>query len=137
MSDTKSPIEEKANDMPLHTTQTPSDDMSDFQVPVIDLNHNESGKIVNPLAGLSRAKLFANVEAFAQEKELTEHTDLLKRGALVAQNGNGFDSIDLLSQDEKEAIHYELTHKWSHPLTLYFTIVTCSIGAAVCTILCV
>lgn len=89
------------------------------------------GKIVNPLSHLSKAELLAQADAFIAEKGLEEHSDVIKRGALVAQSPAAYGSLEELSTEEKDAITYELGHKWSHPFTLYFTIVTCSIGAAV------
>jgi MFS family permease len=71
-----------------------------------------------------------DVEQFAEEKGLQDKVDLIKRGALIAQAPNDFESLDIL-EDEKEALRYEAAHKWSHPMALYFTIITCSIGAAV------
>ncbi|UZJ56265.1 hypothetical protein CBS101457_005585 [Exobasidium rhododendri] len=126
MADLKSHSDEKN----LETNYKTSDTDSDVALPDIDLNHNVEGKIRNPLSGISRAHLFANVEAFAMEKNLTEHTDLLKRGALLAQDPVNYATMDDLREDEKAAIQHENAHKWSHPFTLYATIVTCSIGAA-------
>ena len=71
-----------------------------------------------------------DVELFAEEKGLTEHVDLLKRGALIAQDPGNMENLDLL-EDEKEALRYEADHKWKHPIRLYYTIILCSIGAAV------
>ncbi|KAI1339446.1 sugar transporter-domain-containing protein [Xylariaceae sp. FL0016] len=75
-----------------------------------------------------------DVEAFAQEKNLTEHTALLRKGALVAQNPNDFEDLsgaEALDDAEKLALTNEILHKWRMPWKLYLTIATCSIGAAV------
>lgn len=48
----------------------------------LDLNSNVTALIKNPLAGIPRDKLLLNVEAFAKEKELTEHLPILKKGAV-------------------------------------------------------
>lgn len=48
----------------------------------------------------------------------------------MAQNPKDFEDIDELDENDKETIHYEYTHKWSHPMTLYITIILCSLGAA-------
>lgn len=88
------------------------------------------GKIVNPLAHLSKSQLLSQVEAFAAEKGLESDVDLLKRGALVAQNPADFENIDELSREEKDALQHEVLHKWSHPFLLYLTIFLCSVGAA-------
>lgn len=90
-----------------------------------------AGKVVNPLAHLSKQQLMEQADAFCNEKGLEEHRDLIRRGALVAQNPAAYQVMDELSEEEKNAITHELTHRWSHPWPLYFTIITCSIGAAV------
>jgi len=72
-----------------------------------------------------------DVEVFCNEKGLTERVDLIKRGALVAQNPTGYEHIETLSEPEREALRFEAAHRWRHPLALYFTIIVCSIGAAV------
>lgn len=73
----------------------------------------------------------ADVEDFARQKELDDILPLLKRGALVAQNPTGFEDVPGLEPAEREALRFEVTHKYKHPVALYFTIITCSIGAAV------
>ena len=72
-----------------------------------------------------------DVETFAQEKGLQEYIELLKKGALVAQDPANFENLDVLDDADREALRYEAAHKWKHPLALYFTIIVCSIGAAV------
>ena len=88
-------------------------------------------RIKNPLLGIPRPQLMADVEAFAEEKGMTDIIDLLKRGALVAQDPSTFETVEGLTPDERTALEEEVTHKWRHPLALYVTIITCSIGAAV------
>ncbi|KAG7284012.1 hypothetical protein NEMBOFW57_010370 [Staphylotrichum longicolle] len=100
----------------------------------VDLNQNLEARIKNPLEGIPRDELISRVEVFAQEKGLTEHVALLRRGALVAQDPSSFDEIDgpeALNDDEKAALRTEAEHKWRLPMKLYLTIATCSIGAAV------
>lgn len=72
-----------------------------------------------------------DVEVFCNERGLTERVDLIKRGALVAQKPTDYDHIESLSGEEREALRFEATHRWRHPMALYFTIIVCSIGAAV------
>lgn len=72
-----------------------------------------------------------DVEAFAQENGLIDIIDLLKKGALVAQDPARADEIETLDYEEREALRMERTHKWRHPAALYFTVILCSIGAAV------
>lgn len=61
---------------------------------------------------------------------MTAETELLKKGALVAQNPTAYESLDL-TEDEKAALRIEVTKKWNHPWKLYMTVIVCSIGAAV------
>jgi len=100
----------------------------------VDLNANLEARIKNPLEGIPRDELMSRVHAFAEEKGLTEHIQLLRKGALVAQDPSNYEDIDgpeALLEDEKAAIRKEIEHKWRLPARLYLTIITCSIGAAV------
>lgn len=87
-------------------------------------------KIRNPLHGLSRDQLLTNVENFAREKELTDKLPILRKGAILAQNPHDYEHLDVLDENDKAIIRDEHTNRWSHPLTLYLTIVLCSLGAA-------
>ena len=58
-------------------------------------------------------------------------TDIMIRGALVAKDPPAFESVSGLTELEKEAIRNEVLHKWRQPKSLFFTIILCSIGAAV------
>jgi len=74
------------------------------------------------------------VEEFAQSHDLVSHTDILKKGALVAQDPDNFDDLDeefLLTPEEREHLRNETLKKWKQPKTLYLTVIVCSIGAAV------
>lgn len=88
-------------------------------------------RVSNPLADISYTDLMHDVEVFCNERGLTERVDLIKRGALVAQKPTDYDHIESLSGEEREALRFEATHRWRHPMALYFTIIVCSIGAAV------
>lgn len=74
----------------------------------------------NPLAGLTKEDLLADVEAFAREKNLEHILGDLKRGALVAQDPRSFEALDELSEDEKVLLRREKTHRWSQPFMMYF-----------------
>jgi len=56
---------------------------------------------------------------------------MLVKGALVAKDPPAFESVPGLTDAEQEAIRNEVLHKWKQPTKLYFTIILCSIGAAV------
>lgn len=91
-------------------------------------------RIQNPLAGLSKASLLHRVEEFAKEKDLVSILPLLKKGSLVARDPTNYEDIDgdeALDEDEIESLRDEVLHKWRQPTALYFTIICCSIGAAV------
>lgn len=72
----------------------------------------------------------SDVETFARTYGLQDQLPLLKKGALVAQDPGNYENLDL-SESEKNALRIEVTRKWKHPVTLYVTIIVCSIGAAV------
>lgn len=90
-----------------------------------------SARIQNPLAGIPRHTLLNHVEQFANEAGMVEHIPLLKKGALVAQDPPAFEQIDELTDLERDALRNEVLHKWRQPVSLYFTVILCSIGAAV------
>lgn len=75
--------------------------------------------------------MIGNVETFAKENQLAEMTPLLVKGALIAKDPPSFESVPGIEDFEKEAIRNEILHKWRQPKALYFTIILCSLGAAV------
>ncbi|KAI0202505.1 sugar transporter-domain-containing protein [Astrocystis sublimbata] len=100
----------------------------------VDINKNLDAKIRNPLAGISRSQLLADVDNFTREHNMDEYAQLLRKGALVAQDPTCFEDIqgaEALDEAEIYALKREITHKWSVPKTLYLTVATCSIGACV------
>lgn len=102
-----------------------------FNKDQIDLNNNTTAKIQNPLAGVPREQLMCDVDAFAVKHRLADISELLKRGALVAQDPINFEDVDGLQRDERESLRDEVEHKWRQPKAMYFTVILCSIGAAV------
>src|SRR4051812_27766909 len=88
-------------------------------------------RIQNPLAGLGETVLLRDVGEFARENDLIDILPLLEKGALVAADPENFENVRQLDEDDKVALRFEAAHRWSHPITLYLTIITCSIGAAV------
>jgi hypothetical protein len=73
----------------------------------------------------------ADVEDFAHENKLDDLLPELRKGALIAQDPANFEELTQIDDGEKEALRHEVFKKWSHTRTLYITIITCSIGAAV------
>lgn len=88
-------------------------------------------RIKNPLADLSPQRVLRDVNEFARAHELTDILPELEKGALVARDPANYTSVEGLTEVESEAIRDEVVHKWRQPRALYFTIVLCSIGAAV------
>lgn len=84
------------------------------------IKSDEKTKQKNPLAGLTKEELMENVEAFAREKDLEHILDDLKKGALVAQDPKAFESLGELSEEEKDWLRRETTHKWHQPFMMYF-----------------
>ena len=102
--------------------------------PVYTAKPNCDARIQNPLAGIPRNALLRNVEKFATDKNLTDDLHLIQKGALVAQDPANYEDLTgefALSEEETTALRSEVLHKWHQPRTLYLTIITCSIGAAV------
>ncbi|KAL4795583.1 hypothetical protein BDV19DRAFT_167127 [Aspergillus venezuelensis] len=97
----------------------------------INLNKNLSAKVKNPLADLTEAQVLRDVEEFAQEYELNDILPDLRKGALIARDPDNFRSVAGITPEETEVIHNETAHKWRQPRALYFSIILCSIGAAV------
>lgn len=75
--------------------------------------------------------MLRDVEEFAHEHQLTDILPDLKKGALVARDPTEFASVPDLTEHEVTALRDEVLHKWRQPKALYFTIILCSIGAAV------
>ncbi|KAJ5094113.1 hypothetical protein N7456_009974 [Penicillium angulare] len=97
----------------------------------VNLHNNISAKIKNPLADLSQAQVLRDVEEFAVKYQVTDILPELKKGALVAKDPAAFESVPDLTEAESTALSDEVLHKWRQPRALYFTIILCSIGAAV------
>lgn len=98
---------------------------------------SNSTRIKNPLAGLSPHQVIRDVNDFAETHGLTDITPIVQRGALVARDPANYASVQGLTEDESLAIQNEVLHKWKQPAALYFTIVLCSIGAAVQYVSCI
>ncbi|PON20909.1 hypothetical protein TGAM01_v210194 [Trichoderma gamsii] len=100
----------------------------------INFNSNTEAKIKNPLIGIPRRTLLNDVDDFCRTKSLEDYRSIIRKGALVAQDPTGYEDItgsEALSPQEIEALRNEVLHKWRIPWTLFLTVVTCSIGAAV------
>ncbi|KAL5344005.1 hypothetical protein BJX70DRAFT_6140 [Aspergillus crustosus] len=85
----------------------------------------------NPLAGVPREQLLDDVDKFCYKFGLVEHIELFRKGALISQNPAAAETLPELTEDEREALRRETTHKWSQPWQLYFMAGMCSMAAAV------
>ncbi|KAB8204506.1 hypothetical protein BDV34DRAFT_226306 [Aspergillus parasiticus] len=97
----------------------------------LDNVSDEVARIENPLKGISKNDLKAQVRAFVNEHGLTEDTDVFVKGALLAQKPSEYEAISELDEEDRVALRDEIVRKWHQPKALWFTIIVCSIGAAV------
>ncbi|ELU45113.1 proton myo-inositol cotransporter [Rhizoctonia solani AG-1 IA] len=93
---------------------------------------NTNAKLSNPLVGIPHDKLEEQALAFAHSYGLSEHADIIRKGALVAQDPLGEFRLEPdLTPEEKAELQREQTHRWDQPKTLYYLVVLCSMAAAV------
>src|ERR1700694_433238 len=76
----------------------------------------------NPLAGKSREAVIRDARKFAHDHGMGDSEEDFVKGALVAQRPNDFENIPELTEEDKEALRFEITHKWRQPFTLYFLV---------------
>ena len=88
-------------------------------------------KLANPLAGRSREQLMAEGETFANKFGMEDLTEEFQKGAVLAQDPSAFESLSILSKEDKDSLRMEVEHKWSQPLRLYLLVICCSVAAAV------
>lgn len=79
---------------------------------------NVTGEIKNPLVGIDREDLLADVEKFAERHDLMDHIELLRKGALIAQNPADFENMDELNEEDRDCLRVEITRRWKHPWIL-------------------
>ncbi|KAF2819656.1 plastidic glucose transporter 4 [Ophiobolus disseminans] len=92
-----------------------------------------AAKLRNPLTGFTEEQTLIDVETWCAEKGLTADLDSFRKGALIARVGqreDGFEYVNILSEEEKGWLRYEATHRWSQPFMLYFLVVLCA-GSAI------
>jgi hypothetical protein len=70
-------------------------------------------RIRNPLAGISKPDLLADVTAFCNKHGLEDKISVFQKGALVAQHPESFEDIEELDEDDKIPIRREKTRKLS------------------------
>jgi hypothetical protein len=90
----------------------------------IDRSHgsgvSDAKKLINPLHGIPKEQLLSDVDRFCAETGMTEHNDVFRRGALVAQRPEEYEEIPELTEDDLFWLRKSTASKWSHPKMLYF-----------------
>ncbi|KAJ3558164.1 hypothetical protein NPX13_g9769 [Xylaria arbuscula] len=92
-----------------------------------------SARLENPLAGYSPDQLARRGEDFCKQHGITDEDDVraFRLGAMISGNMNKYDTVEGLTDREREVLDREITHKWSNPTMLYAVIIICSLCAAV------
>ncbi|CUS09539.1 unnamed protein product [Tuber aestivum] len=85
--------------------------------------HRLNSKLAHPLSGIPHEELMEMGASYARENEMEDLQDEFRKGALLAQNPQAFDTLPLLTDDDKYYLRREVTHKWSHPKDLYHMVV--------------
>lgn len=68
-------------------------------------------RIVNPLTGISKENLRAQVSQFCTQNGLEDREAEFQKGALVAQNPIDFENFEELDEDDKYHLRREITSK--------------------------
>jgi hypothetical protein len=92
-----------------------------------------AAKLRNPLGGMTDEEVLKDVDRFIDSRGLADKRDAFHKGALMARvqnRPNGFEKINMLSEEEKGWLRHEETHRWSQPFMLYFLVVLCA-GSAI------
>ena len=90
-----------------------------------------NAKLANPLKGLSREEVVARARAFAVEAGLEDMSDTFAKAGLIARDPMMYDTMSELSEEDKEVLRREETHRWDQPKRLYILVICCSLGAVV------
>lgn len=96
-----------------------------------DKTMEETQRLANPLSGMSPEEVLLEADRFAEERDMLDIRDDLRKGALVAAFPADFENIKELSEEEKEYLRWETTHPWRQPKTLWLLVVACAMGAVV------
>jgi hypothetical protein len=88
---------------------------------VVGAYDNDAKKLINPLHGIPKEQLLSDVDRFCAETGMTDHNDVFRRGALVAQRPDEYEEISELNEDDLFWLRKSTASKWSHPRMLYFT----------------
>lgn len=92
---------------------------------------NTKAKLAKPLSGYSLDEVQEMAAKYARDKGMAEYEEEFRKGGMLAQNPMAFDTLPLLTNEDRKVLEREITHKWSHPATLYHMVIMCSVAAAV------
>lgn len=87
----------------------------------------------NPLSGMTDEEVLKDANAFVDAKGLQDHRDTFQKGALLArvqQREDGFEYVKELTDEERDVLRHEKSHRWSQPFKLYFLVILCA-GSAI------
>ncbi|WFD25801.1 hypothetical protein MNAN1_000767 [Malassezia nana] len=90
-------------------------------------------RLNNPLLGLTPEQIEYDVQEFVSSKGLEQYHDTFLKGAFCAQAqaSGDYDSISILTEEDRRVLAQEKEHKWRQPLTLYWLAICCSVAAAI------
>ncbi|GAA5934970.1 hypothetical protein JCM10213_007911 [Rhodosporidiobolus nylandii] len=97
-----------------------------------DPRQRQNALLSNPLINKSEGDLFRDVDDFVERNPgLADIRELLYKAALVAQDRDNFERLPQLSEEEKQVLREEKTHRFRQSKMLYYQIFMCSMGAVV------
>ncbi len=92
-------------------------------------------KLVNPLLAFTHTELKQRARRFVVDlmgyDEDSETVSLFERAALIARHPRDWDTLDELTEEDKQILRTENEKRWDHPKQLYLLVITCSLAAAV------
>lgn len=116
-------LEDESPTRAEQTEHTKVEDRNEYATDVYERPANRLNVVFeNPLASVPRDKLLEDVEAFCKQYNLEEHLDAFRKGALVSQNPAAAQDLVDLTDEEKEVLRREHTHKWHQPWQLYWLV---------------
>jgi len=90
-----------------------------------------NARLANPLAGKTLEELQEMGARYARDNGMQEYEMEFRKGAMLAQDRDAFETVPLLTDGEREILRREVTHRWSHPMALYHMVIMCSVAASV------
>ncbi|KAI8584426.1 hypothetical protein K450DRAFT_267769 [Umbelopsis ramanniana AG] len=88
----------------------------------------EKGK---PLVVKSEKEVLDVATNIINQNGLEEYEDVIKRGALLANDPDNWESRTDITEEEKEVLRREVTHRWHQPAQMYFLAAVGAMAAVV------